>query len=505
MKLIMLFSFLFSVHSFSQEITKIPTANKKLEDKDINFIEKVYENYEYLKKSKFDNSECVEFISDKIKKIDNLTSNSFFPKTPESIQALKDNGIKTVETLFEIREIIRERFNELQSKKKLNYECLQSIKASTRYIRFMEEMLMEWLVENKVISNYGPHFMEGISPQILISKKFPEYNKRTKLMEKIKPGDVFMIRGKSYVSAMIARIGDVEMQYSHLAIIGLDKKKQMVAVEALIPYGSKITPLKKWLAQTESRVVHFRFKDAVIAEESAKAAYELAEDYIEKHNQTIPYDFKMNAQDQSQIFCAELIENAFLKGSKFTVHLPDHKTLATKFKSTIFLKSMGIESDELFSPGDLEFDSHFDLVEDYRYLGKEESSDEFTLLRKVRMQDAIIQSVYNWMITENYQFVDNYVVNAKAYLAKAFRYLGFFEVKLPKHMPMDSLKTIVQFEEISHVLEKPLFSYEKEFYKKNGHSLHFQEMLMALNEFKKKECKSESSDLNKLFKPIQCL
>lgn len=500
-----IFIFCLCFQGLAQEVTKFPQNEKKLENRDINFISKVNENFEYLKKAKFDNSECVEFISDKIKKIDNLTSNSFFPKTPAEIQELKDKGVKTVETLFEIRELIRARLLELQEKKKLNYECLQSIKASTRYIRFMEEMLMEWLVENKVISNYSQNFMEGTSPQVLVSSKFAEYKNKNKLMDKIKPGDVFLIRGKSYVSAMIARIGDVEMQYSHLAIIGLDNKNEMVAVEALIPYGSKISPLKEWLAQMESRVVHFRFHDAKVAENSAKAAYELAQDYIDKNKHTIPYDFEMNAQDQSQIFCAELIENAFLKGSQYTVHLPEHKTLATKFKSTIFLKSMGIQSDELFSPGDLEFDSRFDLVEDYRFLGKENDSDDYTLLRKVRMQDAIIQSIYNWMITENYQFVDNYLVKAKAYLAKTFRYLGFFEVKLPKHMPMDSLKTIVHFEEISNVLQKPLFEYEKEFYKKNGHSLHFQEMLMALNEFKKKECKTQNSELNKLFKPIQCL
>lgn len=502
---IFIFILCFFIQVSSQEITNFPKSDKKLEEKDINFISKVNENFEFIKKSKFDNSQCVEFISDKIKKIDHLTSNSFFPKTPVEVQELKNKGVKTVETLFEIRELIRARLLELQEKKKLNYECLQSIKASTRYIRFMEEMLMEWLIENKVISNFSQNFMEGISPQVLVSSKFSQYKNISKLRDKINPGDVFLIRGKSYVSAMIARIGDVEMQYSHLAIIGLDKKNEMVAVEALIPYGSKITPLNEWLNQMESRVVHFRYRDAKVAENSAKAAYELAQEYIDKNKQTIPYDFQMNAQDQSQIFCAELIENAFLKGSQYTVHLPEHKTLATKFKSTIFLKNMGIESDELFSPGDLEFDSRFDLVEDYRYLGKEKSSDEYTLLRKVRMQDAIIQSIYNWMITENYQFVDNYIVKAKAYLAKTFRYLGFFEVKLPKHMPMDSLKTIVQFEEISAVLEKPLFEYEKEFYKLNGHSLHFQEMLMALNEFKKKECRTEGSALGKLFKPIQCL
>jgi hypothetical protein len=489
---------------YAQEFKQVVTPEKKLIERPINFVEKVNENYLQLKNLKLDSEHCVDFITDRIKKIDSLTSNSFFPKTEVEKEELKKKGVSTLEMLFEIREMIRARQRSLQEKDLLNYDCLQSVKTATRYVRFMEEMLMEWLVDQNVIQNTGSSILSGHSPQVLTAKKFKVEQDKGTLLERIKVGDLFLIRGKSYVSAMIARIGDAEMQFSHLAIVGLNDKNEKIIVEALIPFGSKISPLQEWLNQKEARVVHFRFNDAQIAEKSGRAAYKLAQEYIDKNKQTIPYDFNMNPQDQSQIFCAELIENSFLHGSDFKVHLPEHKTLATKFKSTVFLKNMGIESDLLFSPGDIEFDSRFDLIADYRFLGKDSDSDNFTLLRKVRLQDSIIQSIYNWMILDNYQFVENSMVNVKAYMAKLFRYLGFFEVKLPKHMPMNSLKTIVHFEEISHVLEKPLFKYEEKFYKENGHSLHFQEMLMFLAEYKKKECQNPSSDLNKLFRPIQC-
>ena len=121
------------------------------------------------------------------------------------------------------------------------------------------------------------------------------------------------------------------------------------------------------------------------------------------------------------------------------------------------------------------------------------------------MQDAIIQSLYNWMIQENYQLQPNLIVDMKTYLAKALRMLGFFQEKFPEHMPMESLNTIMYFEEISKIFEEKLFIYEQDFYQKNGHSLHFQEMLNFLNSVKRSECQDKDSQLNQLFKNRNCL
>jgi hypothetical protein len=213
----------------------------------------------------------------------------------------------------------------------------------------------------------------------------------------------------------------------------------------------------------------------------------------------------MSSLDADTIFCAELVENAFLTASNSQVLLPEHKTLTTKFKSTPFLKNMGIEASEIFAPGDIEFDSRFDLLAEYRFLGKLEDSDSMPILRKVRMQDAIIQSLYNWMIVDNYQFVDSWKINMKTIIAKIMRYLGFLKDRMPSHMPYSSLRTVIQFEDASAELEKHLFPIEEKFYALKKHSLHFQEMLKILKDFRNEECHKSDSNFNKLMMAKNCI
>ena len=367
---------LLSLPLVAQEHKEMVQDVKVLVDKPLNFVEKVKENYLILKTLKNDSQNCVDYILDRIKKIDNLTSNSFFPRTDNDKQILKEKGVETLDRLFQIRNLIRAKQKELTVNNRLNYQCLQSIKIATRYIRFMEEMLLEWLVDQNVIVPSESGILQGKPPQVMSNfasgtdSSSEVLNSTAQVKERLHSGDILMIRGQSYVSAMIARIGDAEMQFSHLAIVGLDEKNEKVIVEALIPFGSKISNLDDWLTQKDPRVVLLRFEDTEVASKAGREAFNIAKEFIQSNKKNIPYDFNMNAQDQSQMFCAELIENSFLKASDFKIHLPQYKTLATKFKSTPFLKSMGITTDTLFSPGDIEFDTRFQLVADYRFLPK---------------------------------------------------------------------------------------------------------------------------------------
>lgn len=462
--------------------------------KPINFVNEVAKSRDQIETGLKSPHSCVEFISDKLDKIDRLKSDSFFPQTDQDVAELEEKGNDTLTKLFQIQLMVRAKQRELTRSGKLSFECLQNIRRSTRYLRFMEDMLIEWLIERKKVVRFGSEILSGEAPQLL------------KNVDKItfQVGDVFLIRGKSYVSGMIARIGDTELQFSHLAILGLNEKNEQVVVEALIPYGTKISPLAEWLKQKEARVVQFRFHDADIAANAGKAAFDLANQFIGKAGYNIPYDFHMSSLSADMIFCAELIENAYLTASASKVLLPEHKTVTTKFKTTPFLRNMGIESSEIFAPGDIEFDSRFDLLAEYRYLGKYDESDSIPMLRKVRMQDAIIQSIYNWMVIDAYQFVDSWKINMKTILAKIMRYLGFLKDRMPTHMPYSSLKTVIQFEDTSQILESHLFPIEAEFYAQKKHSLHFQEMLKILKDFRNTECEKPDSNLSPLMSAKAC-
>ncbi len=463
----------------------------------INFVGEVTKSLNQVNEGLNSKDKCVDFISDKLDKIDRLQSDSFFPQSDQEIKELEDKGLDTLNKLFQTQIVIRKKQRELARAGALSYDCLQNIRRSTRYIRFMEDMLIEWMIERKKLPTFSEEILKGSFPQLMVNT-YVEKEMRFQI------GDVFLIRGKSYISGMIARIGDTELQFSHLAILGQNEQNERVVVEALIPYGTRVTPFETWLKQKEARVVLFRYQDSEIAAKAGKAAFDLADKYIKKTGNNIPYDFHMNSLDADSLFCAELIENAFLTGSGSKVLLPEHKSLTTKFKSTPFLKNMGIEANEVFAPGDIEFDTRFDLVAEYRFLGKFNESDSIPLLRTIRMQDAIIQSLYNWMVRDNYQFIDSWKINTKTVLAKALRYVGFFNDRFPTHMPFLALKTVMQFEETGKLLETRLFPIEQAFYKTKGHSLHFQEMLKILKDYRDDECRKPNADLSRLLTATNC-
>lgn len=490
-------------------------SNKQLDNmilRPLNFIEEVSKSVPVINKNLKNKDGCVDFISDKLDKIDRLNSESFFPQSDEEIEELEKKGMQTLDQLFQIQLMVRQKQRELEKSGQLTFECLQNIRRSSRYLRVMEDMLIEWLAERKKITNFSSGVLQGEFPQLMINSNV---NKSTHMAGEpnenlsagtvnFNVGDLFLIRGKSYVSGMIARIGDIELQFSHLAILGLNDKNEKVIIEALIPYGTRITLFEDWLNQKEARVVLFRFEDPIVAAKAGKSAFELANGFLTKMGHAIPYDFNMNPLDTDSIFCAELIENAYLTGSDSKVQLPQHKTMTTKFKSTPFLKSMGIEANEIFAPGDIEFDTRFDLVAEYRFVGKYDSEDRIPLLRKIRLQDAITQSLYNWMVGDNYQFVDSLKINIKTILAKLFRYVGFFKDKFPTHMPLSSLKTVMQFEDTSHILEERLLPLEIAFYNEKKHAMHFQEMLKILKDFRDDECRKPATSFNTLMTAISC-
>ena len=74
-------------------------------------------------------------------------------------------------------------------------------------------------------------------------------------------GDLLLMRGMHHNSAAIARIGDVNSQFSHIAIIHTDENGKQWVVESLIEEGAIINPLDAVLHHGLGRCVVFRHKD----------------------------------------------------------------------------------------------------------------------------------------------------------------------------------------------------------------------------------------------------
>ncbi|MEK2689697.1 YiiX/YebB-like N1pC/P60 family cysteine hydrolase [Bdellovibrio sp. GT3] len=415
---------------------------------------------------------CAEVVNKVTDYLFYLPANHFIPKTDAEKEQLKTKGPELLNTVFQIRVTLHEKLKQFDSRNELESNCIQKIREGFQYARFTEEYILDWLYAQKVYTFKKTPVLIDEQPSTWTNPKFKGFQ--------LQSGDVMLIRGKSYVSAMIARIADEEGNFSHAAIVGEDKAGKKYVVEALIQHGVVVTPLEKWRQAEDSRVALFRYPDQALAKKAARYMYDLAQGALDR-KQGIRYDFSMNDDDYSSMFCSEVIRVAYDKASGGKVMIPKFRSTTTKFKDHKYPRTLGVTKTSLFAPYDVEVDPRFDFIAEYRFM---------PLLRQVRMQDAVLQSVYSWMIEKGYDFHWDLGHSSKSYLAKLVRQFGVAKESLPKYMPVETIKTTVQFETVAAALEKNIYKKEAEYYKKNGYLPSFQDMLAINEAFRVQDCKN---------------
>ncbi|MBO9666304.1 MAG: hypothetical protein J7501_05775 [Bdellovibrio sp.] len=424
----------------------------------------------------FNPQTCSKFVNDITDYLFYLPADHFVPKTEVEKENLKTRGPEVLDTVFQIRVSLHEKLQEFDARNDLNKACVNKMREGFQYARFAEEYLLDWLYAQKIYTFKKAPIMTNEKPSTWTNPKFSGFE--------LEAGDVMLIRGKSYVSAMIARIADEEGNFSHLAVVGQDKAGKKYVVEALIQYGVIVTPLEKWRQEPDARVALFRYPDRELSKKAARLLYDHAQGALNK-GKGIKYDFAMDDDDYATMFCSEVLRMAFDKASGGKVMIPKFRSSVSKFDGNEFPRSLGVTKTSLFAPYDVEVDPRFDFIAEYRHM---------PLLRQVRMQDAVLQSVYSWMIQKGYNFHFAPLHSGKALLAKLVRQFGVAAETLPKYMPIESIKTTVQFEKVATILEQNLYKKEAEFYKKNGYLPSFQDMLAINEAFRVQDCKGAPGD-----------
>ncbi len=134
------------------------------------------------------------------------------------------------------------------------------------------------------------------------------------------------MRGSAHNSAAIARIGDVDTQFSHIAIIYIDDEGKHWVVEALIEDGSVINTLEHVLDHGLGRAVLYRHKDAALAARAAKMVHSRVLATKTGVARTSLMTSPCASRAARTLFCAKLVQQAFLDASGGKTKLPEFKT-----------------------------------------------------------------------------------------------------------------------------------------------------------------------------------
>jgi len=387
-------------------------------------------------------------------------------------QALEKNGEDWAEAAFLARLYLRGYLQELEQKKQLSADCIQESRNLFRALRFLEETVAVLKYkpaaydENKVAP-----YLKGEAPYL---RKNPLYAE-IKFPEGLKSGDLLMSRGNTSTSAMIARIGDVDGQFSHVAMVYVEPKtKKVWMMEEHIEIGSAVRPFEEYAADKNFRVVALRFHDKKLAAEAAQVMY----DRLSKEN--VPYNFAMDASQEKELFCSQVPYVGYKKASHGEVILPSYPTKITPHNRSL-LDKLGVKVTEMFAPSDLEVDFRFDVMAEWKDISRVIDN---------QMKDAILVQFFSWLEKYDYKLYSSakgVAAMEAGYNVRHSWFGGLLDKKFPLNMSKDVMETVITFDFVFEKIFKKLNGINQATIDQTGYPMSFHQMYEYLEQFRKRD------------------
>ncbi|MCH9809295.1 MAG: hypothetical protein K0U74_16335 [Alphaproteobacteria bacterium] len=293
-------------------------------------------------------------------------------------------------------------------------------------------------------------------------------------------GDVILTRGQLHNSAAIARIGDVDSQFSHVAMVYIDINGQHWAVESLIERGAVVTPLAEWLDHDLGRAVLFRHKDARLAQRAATLIHDRVQQSRRPAGKRILYDFTMTLDENTHnLYCSKLVRRAFREASDGQVLLPTFSTLLD-MQNRDFPRRIGVKAVETFAPGDLELEPSFDIVAEWQ---------DYRVTSELRLKDIVMDKLFEWMERDGYRFEETFRIRLISWFGRLSSYLSQ-DIKrmiddvvpmVPVNMKRSAIAAIAMLHETAEPIFKELDELERERTERSGLPLHPREVRQILD------------------------
>jgi hypothetical protein len=365
-----------------------------------------------------------------------------------------------------------------RTQKLIDYQVERSIRDTFRLLRNTIDLIGEFAFDHpRLGTSQSPlTAFDGGEPQCRINPDALTGSLR------FEPGDVIVQRGRRHNSAAIARIGEIDSQFSHAAIVARANDGALVAVEALIEEGAVVTPLETAMAHGIGRAALFRHQDRALAVAASQAVYDCVVLAQPPRASRILYDFSMELDDYKRLFCAKLIRLAFDRGSAGRVLLPRHPT-RLDFGSRDFLSKIGVTARQTFAPGDLDMEPDFQLVAEWR---------DFRMTSELRLKDFVMVKLFEWMDRYGYRFKPDLLMRLVATLGRLSTYLGRdlrdlvgeIVAKVPPNMSRSAIAAVAMLHETAEPVYQELQLLEDETIRATGFQLQPAQAFRALERYR---------------------
>lgn len=387
------------------------------------------------------------------------------------VQTLMGSAPAIAQTIFNMRIQVRDQIADWHARGYLTLAGQKALRNALRIARYATDMLGELNIR---YAQLGPDekTLRGFSGRNINTLVNPAYDNGRDI--DFRSGDLLLMRGMHHNSAAIARIGDVDSQFSHLAIIHTDEQGKHWVVEALIEDGSVINSLSDTLHHGLGRCVLFRHRDGHVAARAAALIHDLVRRSNERDGKHIWYDFTMELAGNNELFCSKLVRKAFALATDKSVMLP---TFTTRFdmKNRDFVERIGVTARETFAPADIELEPSFDLVAEWQ---------DYRVTSRLRLQDLLMDRLFLWMEEHDYRFKEDLPIKLIGVLgqlsgrlsSRAKNLMAEVVPKVPPNMQRSTIQAVAMLHRTAEPLLSELMSLERRSIDRTGRPLHAREI-----------------------------
>ncbi len=403
----------------------------------------------------FNVSTAANYINEVATQAYALRAADFLPATPQENAVFERNAEALAKTLFSIRIRLIKKLGEFEQSPQWNATqqapLIESFRRAVLYLSYAEDYVIQRVDHVRPLESRDSFFKgEG-----LLNLVNPEFADRAGKFQ-LKAGDVFLVRGHSFFSATIARIGDMPTNYSHSAMVVETENGGLRVVEALLEKNMISYSVEEYLAlERLPRAAVYRFHDPVLARQ---AGIELWQFYQNQKANPLLFDISMNVRDHSKVYCFESIFIAFDRASRGKVKIPRYETPMSRVAKTDFSSLLGLSVDKLSAPADIILDSRFTLVAEHR---------DPKMLDESRRYDVVASKLFE-LFQQGFTYKSDIAADGKAALGIFLRTFGLMKDSVPVGVEWKNFASLIRHKHLVTDLMKQLENAEREVQSKTG-------------------------------------